>query len=84
VFARVFHASGPFNPWVRPFGSLDYTDFSVGASGSGALLVCFLASGSVMCHLGSVLGFSPICLIFGSPVLAFTTHPKLVELVRNK
>jgi hypothetical protein len=30
------------------------------------------------------LGFSPFCLIFGSPVPAFTTHPKLIELVRNK
>jgi hypothetical protein len=30
------------------------------------------------------LGFFPFCLNFGTPVPAFTTHPKLVELVINK
>jgi len=30
------------------------------------------------------LGFSQFCLIFGILVPATTTHPKLVEFVRNK
>ena len=30
------------------------------------------------------LGFSPFLLIFGTPAPAIRTHPKLVELVRNK
>jgi hypothetical protein len=25
-FARVWHAGGSFNPWVKPFGSLDQTN----------------------------------------------------------
>jgi hypothetical protein len=31
-----------------------------------------------------VLGFCPIMSIFGTPVPAIKTHPKLVELIRNK
>ena len=33
---------------------------------------------------GLGLSFCPILLIFGAPILKIKTHPKLVELVRNK
>jgi hypothetical protein len=35
MFARVLHASGPINPWLKPFGLLDQIVFKCTAQDQG-------------------------------------------------
>jgi len=43
-FAQVLLASGPFNPWVKPFGPFDQTNVDCTM---GTTSVCFLPTGKV-------------------------------------
>ena len=86
-------ASGSFNPCARPFGPFDQTTCNPWFRGfvhmslhscteDGAHIVEVLGRPAKVRPTG--LGLSQFCLIFGMLVPAPTTHPKLVEFVRNK